>query len=171
MIQLNFAIPRDADDEIAFTTIDLIMLGTQTYFAIMFFLMYGYNYLAQHYYSLNDLDKFNKYISTLSYQIKNYESILFGLGNEDGLINNVIDILKKIKQLTFIKNEREDILYLIVKAENALNQIKFGFKKIKKDANFLEKKPNFNIEYDFTSSNISTPLGIIKFILQNFIFS
>ena len=158
IILKNFAIPENADDEIAISAIDLLTLGTQAYFSVIFFLIYGYSYLANYYYEIKNIEKFNKYILILAYQIKNFESIVIGENGKDGLISSVIRILNKIENLEFIKEEREDIIRLLKKTKNALEKVKVEFGKLENISDFIENKPNVKIEYDF-NSNLTTPFS------------
>lgn len=152
IINSKFAIPENNDDELAFVTLSLLLLGTATYISAYFFLIYGNKYMANHYYEQRDLEKFNKYIASLSFTIKNIDRILVG---ENGLLDKVDNVIDNIKSLDFIHQQKRDLdtFKKIVKSQ------KSNLKNLRSISDFIDHKPEFKVEYDFDKSRILTPIN------------
>lgn len=159
IINYDFAIPENPNDEVAFSTINLLLMGTSNYVSAYFFLILSYKYLANHYHELRDLEKFNKYTAMLSLTIKNFDRILVGQNGENGLLDKVEKILNDIKSLDFIKQERRDLVDLITGVKKLFKPFKSSLRDAKKLNDFIESKPEIKIEYDFSKTQIKTPIG------------
>ena len=156
IINQKFAIPENAYDEIAFTALDLLYSGTQVYISVMFFLVQGYAYLANHYYQRNNVEKYNEYLSLLSITFKDFVHLLNGIGDNVGLLDKVVGILDEVQRLGFIQEEREDIVEFLSERKDTINLIKSRLDEIR---DLPKNKPILEVGYDFSKSNISTPIG------------
>lgn len=155
----DYLMPKDANDEIKFKTIQVLLLSFHAYFESNLDLIQSYRYIAEYFYSLNDLDRFSKYISNASLTIKNFKIILFGSDRKGGIIEKIRNILEEIKQLDFIQNDRMDIKIYLSKAQSNIDKLKTKFDELKQFVDLVENKPFNGLDYDFSRSNIHTPLG------------
>ena len=149
IIQQQFAIPENAQDEIAFIALGLLCAGVETYFEVMNFLLQGHAYLANHYHQQSNIEKYNQYYHSYTILFKEFTPHL------NGLIDKTVQILSHVKALNFVQNERETVLEFTSKKINYLKEIKSKLDTINR---LPQVKPTKTIKYDFSNSSITTPI-------------
>ncbi|XP_071041923.1 uncharacterized protein [Parasteatoda tepidariorum] len=117
----NFAIPENADDSKAFQALYALFYGTQTYAAVMFFLLKQHCYLVDFYYQNGKDAQFNDQITLLITTFNEFKTSLTG---DRGLINNVIKTLDEVKDKVFIPDVKNELYVDISKRVNTLKELK-----------------------------------------------
>lgn len=96
VINQEMAIPKHADDSIAFMVLDLLITSTETYFLTANFLLNYYRQVAIAFYQQNDTDQFNKYYTM---GLDNFNDYL--TENQLGLIAKVEKTLEEVEATGF----------------------------------------------------------------------
>nr|Q25338.1 RecName: Full=Delta-latroinsectotoxin-Lt1a; Short=Delta-LIT-Lt1a; AltName: Full=Delta-latroinsectotoxin; Short=Delta-LIT; Flags: Precursor [Latrodectus tredecimguttatus]CAA63363.1 delta-latroinsectotoxin precursor [Latrodectus tredecimguttatus]prf//2211313A delta-latroinsectotoxin [Latrodectus tredecimguttatus] len=153
----NYAIPKVVDDNKAFQALYALFYGTQTYAAVMFFLLEQHSYLADYYYQKGDDVNFNAEFNNVAIIFDDFKSSL--TGGDDGLIDNVIEVLNTVKALPFIKNADSKLYRELVTRTKALETLKNQIKTT--DLPLIDDIPETLSQVNFPNdeNQLPTPIG------------
>ncbi|XP_071041188.1 delta-latroinsectotoxin-Lt1a-like [Parasteatoda tepidariorum] len=141
----NYAIPTDAKDSKAFQALYALFYGTQTYAAVMFFLLKQHAYLADYYYQDGQDKKFNEQFEIMVATFNEFKTSLTG---SHGVINEVVKSVDEVKNKDFIKDVKNELYEDISRRGSILNELKSKITGM--ELNIIEDTPEPVFDYDFT---------------------
>lgn len=152
VINQEMAIPKTADDTVAFMVLDLLVTSTETYFLTANFLLNYYRQVAIAFYHLKNTDQFNKFYSM---GIDNFNDLL--TENQLGLIAKVEKTLEEAEATGF-QGTAPEFKHFFANSRKLLNDLR---ENLKSTAALLpnELPKRITEKLDFSNSPLSTPTG------------
>ncbi|XP_028133816.2 delta-latroinsectotoxin-Lt1a-like [Diabrotica virgifera virgifera] len=158
IINEKLAIPKHQNDDSAFSALNILYYGVQTYVSVLCFNLKQYCYLIDYYYKKGNIYKYNESFDRLQSSFHHIKQRLISTTGKVQLIDKVKDILKQVSELRFVRNQVNDVFNTLEQRIHYLDAISDNVRNLilpidVYQPNKLLSSPNFE------NSKIQAPLN------------